>query len=328
MDVSIEEHGASMTDTERTSSLIVRLAAPRGFCAGVERAIRTVEEALALHGAPVYVRHEIVHNRHVVDRLRAMGAVFIEDLKDAPDDRPVIFSAHGAPRSAHEEAAARKMVSIDATCPLVLKVHTQTRRHVANGRHVYLIGHADHPEVVGTMGQAPDGAVTLVETVADVASLPERAGPKAYVTQTTLSVDDTRTIIEALKARFPDIAGPAKEDICYATSNRQHAVKTVAPDVDLFVVIGSETSSNSKRLVEVALSAGARHAVLIEDADAFEPSLLNDAKAIGVSAGASAPESLVEQFLELLASMRTIIIETVETAREDIVFNTPLRLAS
>ncbi|MEO1242067.1 MAG: 4-hydroxy-3-methylbut-2-enyl diphosphate reductase [Pseudomonadota bacterium] len=328
MDVSIEERGALMTNTERTSSLIVRLAAPRGFCAGVERAIRTVEEALALHGAPVYVRHEIVHNRHVVDRLRAMGAVFIEDLKDAPDDRPVIFSAHGAPRSAHEEAAARKMVSIDATCPLVLKVHTQTRRHVANGRHVYLIGHADHPEVVGTMGQAPDRAVTLVETVAGVASLPERAGPKAYVTQTTLSVDDTRTIIEALKARFPDIAGPAKEDICYATSNRQHAVKTVAPDVDLFVVIGSETSSNSKRLVEVALSAGARHAVLIEDADAFEPSLLNDAKAIGVSAGASAPESLVEQFLELLASMRTIVIETVETAREDIVFNTPLRLAS
>ncbi|MEM9616860.1 MAG: 4-hydroxy-3-methylbut-2-enyl diphosphate reductase [Pseudomonadota bacterium] len=317
-----------MADTDRTSNLTVRLAAPRGFCAGVERAIRTVEEALALHGAPVYVRHEIVHNRHVVDRLRAMGAIFIEELKDAPDDRPVIFSAHGAPRSAHEEAAARKMVSIDATCPLVLKVHTQTRRHAANGRHVYLIGHADHPEVVGTMGQAPEGAVTLVETVAEVANLPERTGPKAYVTQTTLSVDDTRTIIEALKTRFPDIAGPAKEDICYATSNRQNAVKTAAPGVDLFVVVGSETSSNSKRLVEVALSAGARHAVLIEDADAFDPSLLNDAQTIGVSAGASAPESLVEKFLELLASMRTIIIETVETAREDIVFNTPLRLAS
>lgn len=328
MDVCTQERGASMADTDRTPNLTVRLAAPRGFCAGVERAIRTVEEALALHGAPVYVRHEIVHNRHVVDRLRAMGAIFIEELKDAPDDRPVIFSAHGAPRSAHEEAAARKMVSIDATCPLVLKVHTQTRRHAANGRHVYLIGHADHPEVVGTMGQAPDGAVTLVETVAEVASLPERTGPKAYVTQTTLSVDDTRTIIEALKTKFPDIAGPAKEDICYATSNRQHAVKTAAPDVDLFVVVGSETSSNSKRLVEVALSAGARHAVLIEDADAFDPSLLNDAQTIGVSAGASAPESLVEKFLELLASMRTIIIETVETAREDIVFNTPLRLAS
>ncbi len=328
MDVCTQERGALMADTDRTSNLTVRLAAPRGFCAGVERAIRTVEEALALHGAPVYVRHEIVHNRHVVDRLRAMGAIFIEELKDAPDDRPVIFSAHGAPRSAHEEAAARKMVSIDATCPLVLKVHTQTRRHAANGRHVYLIGHADHPEVVGTMGQAPDGAVTLVETVAEVASLPERTGPKAYVTQTTLSVDDTRTIIEALKTKFPDIAGPAKEDICYATSNRQHAVKTAAPDVDLFVVVGSETSSNSKRLVEVALSAGARHAVLIEDADAFDPSLLNDVQTIGVSAGASAPESLVEKFLELLASMRTIIIETVETAREDIVFNTPLRLAS
>lgn len=317
-----------MADTDRTPNLTVRLAAPRGFCAGVERAIRTVEEALSLHGAPVYVRHEIVHNRHVVDRLRAMGAIFIEELKDAPDDRPVIFSAHGAPRSAHEEAAARKMVSIDATCPLVLKVHTQTRRHAANGQHVYLIGHADHPEVVGTMGQAPDGAVTLVETITEVASLPARTGPKAYVTQTTLSVDDTRTIIEALKTRFPDIAGPAKEDICYATSNRQHAVKTAAPDVDLFVVVGSETSSNSKRLVDVALSAGARHAVLIEDADAFDPSLLNDVQTIGVSAGASAPESLVEKFLELLASMRTIIVETVETAREDIVFNTPLRLAS
>ncbi|MHA7872375.1 MAG: 4-hydroxy-3-methylbut-2-enyl diphosphate reductase, partial [Hyphococcus sp.] len=231
--------------------LTVRLAAPRGFCAGVERAIRTVEEALSIHGAPVYVRHEIVHNHHVVDRLRAMGAIFIEELADAPNDRPVIFSAHGAPRRAHEEAAARQMISIDATCPLVLKVHAQTRRHVANGRHVYLVGHENHPEVVGTMGQAPAGAVTLVETREDVAALNEHAGPKAYVTQTTLSVDDANVVIDALKTRFPDIVGPAKEDICYATSNRQQAVKAVAPGVELFVVIGSDTSSNSQRLVEV-----------------------------------------------------------------------------
>ena len=247
-----------MTTSPPKPSLKVRLAAPRGFCAGVERAIRTVEEALTLHGAPVYVRHEIVHNRHVVERLRAMGAVFIEDLKDAPDDRPVIFSAHGAPKCVHDEAARRGMISIDATCPLVLKVHSQTRRHAAKGRHVYLVGHANHPEVVGTMGQAPEGAVTLVETAQDVAALPSRNGPKAYVTQTTLSVDDANTVIAALKTRFPDIAGPAKEDICYATSNRQHAVKATAPGVDMFIVIGSETSSNSKRLVEVALSAGAK----------------------------------------------------------------------
>ena len=321
------ELGPSELDLSKLG-LTVRLASPRGFCAGVERAIRTVEEALTVYGAPVYVRHEIVHNRHVVQRLRAMGAVFIEDLKDAPEDRPVIFSAHGAPRSAHKEAAARNMISIDATCPLVLKVHAQTRRHAASGRHVYLVGHANHPEVIGTMGQAPTGAVTLVETVEEIATLPNRTGPKAYVTQTTLSVDDAHAIIDALKQRFPDIAGPAKKDICYATSNRQHAVKTAAPDVDVFVIIGSEASSNSKRLVEVALSAGARDAILIEDASAFNPALLDTAQTIGISAGASAPESLVEEFLTSLAAIRTLTIETVETVREDIVFNTPLRLAS
>ncbi len=317
-----------MTMSEPKSKLKVRMASPRGFCAGVERAIRTVEEALQIHGAPVYVRHEIVHNRHVVERLRAMGAIFIEELKDAPDDRPVIFSAHGAPRSAHDEAAARNLISIDATCPLVLKVHTQTRRHANNGRHVYLIGHANHPEVVGTMGQVPDDSVTLIETVDDIAALPDQAGDKAYVTQTTLSVDDARTIIDALKQRFPDIQGPAKEDICYATSNRQHAVKMTAPDVDLFVVIGSETSSNSKRLVEVARSAGARDAILIEDSSMFDASLLENTDTIGISAGASAPESLVEDFLASLAAVRSLIIEAVETVQEDIVFNTPLRLAS
>ena len=317
-----------MTTTDHKSTLTVRMASPRGFCAGVERAIRTVEEALQIHGAPVYVRHEIVHNRHVVDRLRAMGAIFIEDLKDAPDDRPVIFSAHGAPQSAHNEAAARNMVSIDATCPLVLKVHTQARRHAANGRHIYLVGHAHHPEVIGTMGQVDDDSVTLVETEEDVAALPDRSGAKAYVTQTTLSVDDARTIIAALKNRFPDIQGPAKEDICYATSNRQNAVKVAAPNVDLFVVIGSETSSNSKRLVEVALSAGARNAILVEDRNAFDPTLLDNAHTIGVSAGASAPESLVEDFLASLAAIRSLIIDVVETVQEDIVFNTPIRLAS
>jgi 4-hydroxy-3-methylbut-2-en-1-yl diphosphate reductase len=317
-----------MTLLKPKPKLTVRLAAPRGFCAGVERAIRTVEEALTLHGAPVYIRHEIVHNRHVVNRLRAMGAVFIENLKDAPDDRPIIFSAHGAPRAAHDEAAARNMIAIDATCPLVLKVHTQTRRHAANGRHVFLVGHAEHPEVIGTMGQAPDGAVTLVQTLDDVARLPEQTGRTAYVTQTTLSVDDAHSVIDALKTRFPDIAGPAKEDICYATSNRQLAVKATAPTTDLFVVFGSQTSSNSQRLVEVAIAAGAKNAVLVDDAAGIDSSLLNDIQILGVSAGASAPESLIEAFLTSLTEKWTLSVETIETAREDIVFNTPLRLAS
>ncbi|GJL94161.1 MAG: 4-hydroxy-3-methylbut-2-enyl diphosphate reductase [Hyphococcus sp.] len=315
------------TDQHKTD-LTVRLAAPRGFCAGVERAVRTVEETLAVHGAPVYVRHEIVHNKHVVERLRAMGAIFVDHLDAIPDDRPVVFSAHGAPKSVHEEAEARNMVAIDATCPLVLKVHTQTRRYAANKCHVYLVGHKNHPEVIGTMGQAPEGAVTLVETIADIENLPERDGRKAYATQTTLSVDDANAMVTALKQKFPDIIGPRKEDICYATSNRQNAVKASAPDVDLFVVIGSNTSSNSKRLVEVAETAGAKRAVLIEDATCFDISSINDATLIGVSAGASAPESLVEDLLTKLAANRRLIIETVETALEDVTFNTPLRLAS
>ncbi len=312
----------------RQRPLTVRLSAPRGFCAGVERAIRTVEETLAVHGAPVYVRHEIVHNRHVVDRLAAMGAVFVDELTAVPDDRPVIFSAHGCPQSVHREAADRNLIAIDATCPLVLKVHSETRRHVAAGRHVYLVGHAGHPEVIGTMGQAPAGAVTLVETIADIGALAERTGHKAYVTQTTLSVDDAQTMVDALKQKFPDIIGPRKEDICYATSNRQNAVKAAAPGVDLFVVIGSETSSNSKRLVEVALSAGAGEASLIEDAAAFDYERIDAISLMGVSAGASAPEHLVEAFLTELARRRTLKIETVETAAENVVFNTPLRLAS
>ncbi len=308
--------------------LKVRLAAPRGFCAGVERAIRTVEETLAMYGAPVYVRHEIVHNKHVVERLAAMGAVFVDELNEAPSDRPVIFSAHGAPRAAHAEAAARNLIAIDATCPLVLKVHNEARRHAAANRHIYLVGHANHPEVVGTMGQVAKDAITLVASVSDVATLKDSDGPKAYVTQTTLSVDDARTIVEALKVKFPAIAGPRKEDICYATTNRQNAVKAAAQGVDLFIVIGSRTSSNSLRLVEVANSVGARRAMLIEDANAFDPGALKDVSVIGMSAGASAPEHLVEGFLKLLADLRTLTIETVETASENIVFNTSLRLAS
>ena len=317
-----------MATDQNKSALTIRLAAPRGFCAGVERAVRTVEETLAVHGAPVYVRHEIVHNKHVVERLGAMGAIFVDELKDIPDDRPVVFSAHGAPQSVHTEAAARNMIAIDATCPLVLKVHAQTRRYAAKNCHVYLVGHKNHPEVVGTMGQAPDGAVTLVETIADIENLPKQEGRKAYVTQTTLSVDDAHAMVSALKQKFPDIIGPRKEDICYATSNRQNAVKASAPGVDLFVVIGSNTSSNSKRLVEVATAAGAKRALLIEDAACFDISSLRRATLIGVSAGASAPESLVEGFLTKLAAHRRLIIETVETASEDVVFNTPLRLAS
>ncbi len=317
-----------MTAIARDLTLKVRLASPRGFCAGVERAIRTVEEALAIYGAPVYVRHEIVHNKHVVDRLAMMGAIFIDELDDAPDDRPIIFSAHGAPQAAHNEAARRELISIDATCPLVLKVHNETRRHAAKDRHIYLVGHANHPEVVGTMGQTGNGAITLVECADDVAGLEDRQGAKAYVTQTTLSVDDAQKVIGALKKKFPDIIGPRKEDICYATSNRQDAVKTIAPGVDLFVVIGSTTSSNSLRLVEVAQIAGARTAMLIDDASQFDFSVLENVRLMGLSAGASAPESLVEGFLKALGERRTLEIETVETASENVVFNTPLRLAS
>lgn len=308
--------------------LTVRLSAPRGFCAGVERAIRTVEAALAQYGAPVYVRHEIVHNKHVVARLSAMGAIFVETLDKVPADRPVIFSAHGAPKAAHEEAKNLKLFAIDATCPLVLKVHAQVRRLINKRHHIILIGHANHPEVTGTMGQAPNGAVTLVETVEDIEKLPEQDDPLAYVTQTTLSVDDARHMISALKKRFPNIVGPSKEDICYATSNRQNAVKAAAPGVDLFVIIGSETSSNSQRLVETAVNAGAAKGALTDDAESFDWSALKGVATMGLSAGASAPESLVESFLTALAKKRRLIIETVETTKEQVVFNTPLRLAS
>lgn len=305
----------------------MRLASPRGFCAGVERAIRTVEEALSLHGAPVYVRHEIVHNSHVVERLRAMGAVFIEDLADAPADRPIIFSAHGAPRSIHAEAQGRFVTMIDATCPLVQKVHAETRRHVARGRHVILVGHQGHPEVEGTMGQAPAGAVTLVQSLQDAETVEPPAGPLAYVTQTTLSVDDTAGIIAVLKARFPALDGPRTADICYATSNRQAAVKKISPGADLVLVIGSPNSSNSRRLVDTALAGGARAAMLVEHPAEFDPASIDAAGVVGVSAGASAPETLVETLLAKLAQRFELHIETVETVEENIVFKTPMLMA-
>ncbi len=321
-----------MAQKNEDQALTVFLAAPRGFCAGVERAIRTVEETLARHGAPVYVRHEIVHNSHVVRRLKAMGAIFIDELSQAPIGRPVIFSAHGAPRSVHDEAARRDLMALDATCPLVLKVHGEIRRHELANRHVFLIGHAGHPEVTGTMGQAPDGRVTLIETVADAknVSLPEYADPAAlaFATQTTLSVDDTREIIVQLKRRFPGIIGPRKNDICYATTNRQAAVKAIASKSDLVIVIGSPTSSNSQRLVEVARASGAGDALLLECAEEFDFNSIANLQSIGVTAGASAPEILIERFLSVLAAEREIKIETVTTAQEDIVFKTPLLLAS
>lgn len=308
--------------------LHVRLASPRGFCAGVERAIRTVEEALAAHGAPVYVRHEIVHNAHVVSRLKAMGAVFIEDIAEAPTDRPIIFSAHGAPLAAYESVSSRSMVMLDATCPLVKKVHSQARRLAARGFHILLIGHKGHPEVQGTMGQIYPGAMTLIETVEDAQSFAAPNKPLAYVTQTTLSVDDTAVIISTLKGRFPDLEGPRTSDICYATSNRQAAAKEIGRLSDVVLVIGSPTSSNSCRLVEVALAAGARDARLVNDPASYDLSFLDGVEALGVTAGASAPENLVETLLTRLAERFALTIETIETAKEDVTFKSPMLLAS
>ncbi len=308
--------------------LRVRLASPRGFCAGVERAVRTVEDALAAFGAPVFVRHEIVHNAHVVGRLKSMGAVFVENLDEVTPGRPVIFSAHGAPRSAYDDAHERKLMAIDATCPLVLKVHNEVRRHIAQGRHVILIGHRGHPEITGTMGQAPEGAVTLIETVNEAEAISPPAGPLAYATQTTLSLDDASAIIGILKQRFPAIEGPRKSDICYATQNRQEAVKKIAPGAEIVFVVGSPQSSNSKRLVEAAINAGAGAALLVDDPDALDLSIVNGFAAIGVTSGASAPEELVERLLARLAGRFEIVVETIEHVREDVVFKQPLLLAS
>lgn len=308
--------------------LTVLLASPRGFCAGVDRAIQIVEQALGKWGAPVYVRHEIVHNVHVVERLKAMGAVFVDELEQCPDDRPVVFSAHGVPKRVTDEARNRNMIWVDATCPLVSKVHVEAQRHFDAGREIVLIGHAGHPEVEGTMGQLPDGAVALIETVDDVAGFAPRDPAKlSFVTQTTLSVDDTADIVSALQDRFPGIAAPHKEDICYATTNRQEAVKALGARADLLLVIGSQTSSNSLRLVEVGLRAGARAARLIDDAGAIDWSWFDGVGTLALTAGASAPEDLVEDVLAACARRFAVKVEAVVTAQEDVVFKLPRVLA-
>ena len=304
--------------------LKVLLAGPRGFCAGVDRAIKIVEEALARHGAPVYVRHEIVHNRFVVESLEAKGAVFVEELSEIPDPtRPVVFSAHGVPKSVSAEAAARNMYALDATCPLVTKVHKEAERHFARGRHILLIGHAGHPEVIGTMGQLPEGAVTLVEDAAHAETVEPPPGPLAYTTQTTLSVDDTAGIIEVLRRRFPDIAGPAKEDICYATTNRQAAVKKIAEQSDLVIVVGAANSSNSVRLREVAERSGCPRAVLVPRGRDLDPAIADGCATVGITAGASAPEALVQEVLSRLSERFALTIEDVVVAEEHVIFKLP-----
>ncbi len=305
-------------------ALNLYLAAPRGFCAGVDRAIKIVEMAIEKWGAPVYVRHEIVHNKYVVDSLRDQGAIFVEELEDCPDDRPVIFSAHGVPKSVPAAAAAREMVYVDATCPLVSKVHIEAERHHANGLQMVMIGHDGHPETVGTMGQLPDGEVLLVEVAADVAKLDPRDPEKlAYITQTTLSVDDTIEIVEALKSRFPAIVGPHKEDICYATTNRQEAVKAVAPKIDALLVIGAPNSSNSKRLVEVGKTAGCNYSQLVQRAADIDWRSLDGIKSIGITAGASAPEVLINEVIDAFKDRYDVTSEIVETAVENVTFKVP-----
>src|SRR5690349_19905110 len=307
--------------------LTVLLASPRGFCAGVDRAIQIVERAIEKYGAPVYVRHEIVHNRHVVERLRDLGAVFVEELDQAPEDRPVVFSAHGVPKAVPAEARARKMLYLDATCPLVSKVHVEAGRHFDAGREIVLIGHAGHPEVVGTMGQLPPGAVALIETVADAQAFqPRDPANVAFVTQTTLSVDDSADIVAAHRARFPAIAAPHKEDICYATTNRQEAVKAIAQGCEVLLVLGSANSSNSVRLAEVGRRAGAR-AYLIDDAEGLDFAWLAGVRTVGVTAGASAPEVLVEGVLGKLAERFAVTVDEVDAARETVTFKLPRVLA-
>ncbi|WP_372570442.1 4-hydroxy-3-methylbut-2-enyl diphosphate reductase [Ruegeria jejuensis] len=304
--------------------LTLYLAAPRGFCAGVDRAIKIVEMAIEKWGAPVYVRHEIVHNKFVVDGLRAKGAVFVEELEDCPNDRPVIFSAHGVPKAVPAEAEKRQMIYVDATCPLVSKVHIEAQRHADSGLQMIMIGHKGHPETIGTMGQLPEGEVLLVETVEDVAQIAVRDPDKlAYVTQTTLSVDDTRDIVAALQARFPLIVGPHKEDICYATTNRQEAVKEVAPKVDALLVVGAPNSSNSRRLVEVGAKAGCAYAQLVQRADQIDWRALKGIRSVGITAGASAPELLVNEVIDAFRARYDVTVEMVETAVENVEFKVP-----
>ncbi len=315
---------AEVTTGTSKPRLRIRLASPRGFCAGVSRAIETVERAIEKFGAPVYVRHEIVHNSHVVRRLAAMGAVFVDEVEEAPADRPLVFSAHGSPASAYEDARARGIALIDAACPLVLKVHAQVRRFIAQGRHVLVVGHAGHPEVVGVMGQGRASSFTLVENIAAAREIAPPDAPLAYVTQTTLSVDDTRAIIDVLRARFPGLVGPRKDDICYATSNRQSAVKAIAEGADRIFVVGSATSSNSQRLVDVARANGVADARLVDDPEALDLADVAPNNVVGVTAGASAPEELVEILLARLAEKFALVIETVEAAHEDVSFKAPL----
>ena len=310
--------------TQTKPPLTLYLAAPRGFCAGVDRAIKIVEMALQKWGAPVYVRHEIVHNKFVVDGLREKGAVFVEELDECPDDRPVIFSAHGVPKAVPAEARRREMIFVDATCPLVSKVHVEAERHHAEGLQMVMIGHAGHPEVLGTMGQLPEGEVLLVETVEDVAGITPRDPARlAFITQTTLSVDDTAAIVAALQARFPAIVGPAKEDICYATTNRQAAVKAVAPRIDALLVIGAPNSSNSRRLVEVGRAAGCAYSQLVMRAGEIDWRAMDGVRAVGVTAGASAPEVLVNEVIDAFRDRFDVTVEYVETAQENIEFKVP-----
>ena len=300
------------------------IAAPRGFCAGVDRAIQIVEKSIERYGAPVYVRHEIVHNQHVVSRLEKLGAIFVEELDECPDDRPVVFSAHGVPKSVPAAAQARDMEFVDATCPLVSKVHIEAEKHHRNGHHILLIGHKGHPEVIGTMGQIPGGAMTLIETDKDALAFETDAPDNlALVTQTTLSVDDTKAMIDILTTRFPNIALPYKEDICYATTNRQAAVKAIAKDCDLFLVLGSPTSSNSKRLVEVAAKAGAKAASLVNGPNSLDWAVIEASPIIGLSAGASAPEHLVQGVIAALRSRYDLTVKEVETTQENVVFQLP-----
>jgi 4-hydroxy-3-methylbut-2-enyl diphosphate reductase len=315
---------AAVTDRPVLNLLI---AAPRGFCAGVDRAIEIVEKALDLYGSPVYVRHEIVHNKYVVEGLKAKGAIFVEELDEVPDDAPVVFSAHGVPKAVPAEAKRRKLVYVDATCPLVSKVHRQAERQIEKGRHIIFIGHEGHPEVIGTMGQVEPGQMSLVETIEDVEKLPFDADEDlAYLTQTTLSVDDTREVIEALEWRYPNISGPKAEDICYATSNRQAAVKELAHDCELVLVIGSPNSSNALRLVEVAERLGTP-AKLIQRADEIDFAWLDGVNTLGLTAGASAPEILVREVVAALAGYRPISEKTITAAEEKMVFKLPRQLS-
>jgi len=312
-----------------TKNLKIYLASPRGFCAGVKRAIEIVEKSLKKYGKPVYVRHEIVHNKQVVEGLKQKGAIFVEELSDIKDNtRPVIFSAHGVPKSVPQEAERKNLSFVDATCPLVSKVHRESEQLYKNGYNIILIGHENHPEVVGTMGQLPKNSIKLIETVADVRSLNELSfsKPVAYITQTTLSVDDTAEIIEKLKEKFPDIKQPIKEDICYATTNRQKAVKEIAPKCDMFFVIGSRNSSNSVRLVEVAKKAGCEKSMLMHTEQKIPINELNSINTIGISSGASAPDQLVQSLLEEIKKNREVSIEEVIVAEEKVIFKLPKEL--